>query len=445
MDQAAWRRRYASALGKAADRAAHAPDERELIACGFTTNVDLVVDLNQALLDRLLTGQALDLRRPLAAVVASVPDLLAAIVRHAALGTGTDLPVAEAVVQRWLIERVGGRRQVGGTGAQAACTLSRLGFRPLLHATGLSAPQVAVLEETGEILVAGDDGPRPVGQVVTDTDPTMWHVALEYLAGLVVPSDGGTVAAPAANRVIVSHDPVNASFSVAPSFVEAVADPANNVQRVLVSGFSQVIEPRARARVLRETVAALRRWRRARPNILTHAELGAMPEPAMMANVAQGLAPAVDSIGFNADELGDLLAAWRFASVTESHSLAAALKTVRNRIPAPRLGLHTARICLTLTMSDPETERDALLFASLVAATRARIGTFPAFADLADSLTPMVVDQRGLAVVRSPGLVDGIGRVGDDWLVGVPGIVVDHPAATVGLGDSFTGALLALL
>ena len=49
-------------------------------------------------------------------------------------------------VQEWLLERMLGRLQIGGTGVQAASTLTTLGFPTLVHLTGRSPEQIAALQ-----------------------------------------------------------------------------------------------------------------------------------------------------------------------------------------------------------------------------------------------------------------------------------------------------------
>lgn len=440
-----WRPRYESALELASRRAADAHDGREMIACGFTANVDRVIDLTPDLVAALVEGQRLDVNRPPAKIVASVSDLLTTVVHHVADGTGTDVPVGNPAVQAWLLDRVAGRDQVGGTGAQAANTLARLGFRTLLHVPSMSPLQARVLDASGRILVPGDGVPRSVADAVDSAAPTMWHVALEYPAGLSFRAHGRPVVAPHPNRVIVSYDPVNAAFSVAPDFVGAVANPGNGVRRLLLSGFSQLIAATARDHSLAETTTALGRWRASRSDLVAHLELGAAPEEGLLISVMETLGPRVDSVGLNSDEMGDLLSAWGMRTDLTAGNLPPVLHELRRRIPVARLGLHSLEFCLTSTIRDPEVERDALLFASLVASTRARIGTFPTFADLAETLAASSPHRGGLAILRSLGLKEGIGRDGVAWLVCVPTLTVERPTAAVGLGDSFTGGLLAML
>jgi ADP-dependent phosphofructokinase/glucokinase len=442
-----WQEHSRQALQTAADRAAVVTTSplSELIACGFTNNVDHVVDLTNDLLAHLIAETTIDLTGPRRTAVSTPSDLVTAIVQSVAAGEGIDLPVSDPATQDWLMARIHGRLQLGGTGAQAANTLARLGFPTLLHHTGLSPTQASVFERSGCILVPTPYGLQPVAAAVVPDDPTMLHVALEYQTGLTAIIDGCTVVAPNPNRIIVSYDPVNAAFSLDPRFVDAVAAAPNPIRRILISGFSQVVVPEALARLLDETRSAIRTWRAARPGLVIHLELGAMPRVETLAGVVDALAPEVDSIGLNVDELRDLLLAWNEREVTTHAGLPGALLAMRRHATTPRLGLHSLGACLTLTSCGPRRERDALLFASLVASTRARIGTYPTLDDLAETLAVAGPHPHGIETLHALGMPDGIAEFDDDRLVAIPTIAVPHPAATVGLGDSFTAGLLAML
>lgn len=440
-----WESRYWETLACARERAAAAMPETDLIACGFTNNVDLVVTLDDELLARLVDGRTIDLDGP-RQMHAAVPDeLMTAVCQCVALGEGYDLPVSNPETLDWLIAQIGGRRQLGGTSAQTANTLAWLGFPTLVHLTGCSPEQAAAFERPEHVLVPIDGGLRPVSEAANPDDPTMWHVALEYTAGLKVEIAGRAVVAPAGSRVIVSCDPVNSTFQIDPGFVDAVEAAHTIIRRAMISGYSQIIGEQFLDRLIKDSVAAARRWRSARPDMVIHAELGAMPKASTLAEVMETISFDVTSIGFNEDELRDLTSVWGFRFASEPKDVRAMLEAVRHRLLTDRVCVHTARYAMSLTNGDAEQERSALLFGALVASTRARIGRYPTFEDLEESLRVTFVHPDGARLVEELGLPDGIGANGSESFVVVPTISVPKPAAMVGLGDSFTGGVLAML
>lgn len=436
-----WHRHVGAALERATARADIARRENRLIACGFTANVDRVAHLDAALIERLYEGRVVDGNRPRSATIDSIDALLVAIAQCVAAGDGTDLYIRQPAVQDWLLQRMGGRAQIGGTGAQAASTLATLGFPALLHLTGRSPRQIAALAGRERIMLGSPDGLVPVDAAADACDPTMWHPVLEFAGGLRAPLPGRP-AAPAPNRILMGYDPVNAAFTIDPGYAAVLADPTVEIGALLVSGFSQLQDEATRARVLREARDAIACWRAARPALFVHLELGAMPDFAAVAQIVTVLHPVVTSIGMNIDELRELLAVHGVTMAGLGPALVEQLRGLAARYPVPRLSVHTRECCLTLTRGDPERERDALLVASLVAATRSRIADVPTLADLQATIDLGHLNADGQAFLRSLGAGDGIGA---DGVVATPGIGFPGPAATVGLGDSFTGGILAMM
>ena len=437
-----WRQRFRDALERAAARAQAARADNRLIACGFTSNVDRVATLDTALLAKLFEGRVVASDRPRVALVESVEDLLVAIAQCVAAGDGTDLRIRNDAVQAWLLPRMNGRQQVGGTGAQAASTLAALCFPVLLHLTGCSPEQIAALPHREWIALGSPDGLIPVEAAVDPDAPTMWHPVLEFAAGLPAPLPSQPVA-PAANRILIGYDPVNAAFTIDPGFAAALSDASLGIGALLVSGLSQVHDGPTRARVLGELVDAIGAWRAARPGLFVHLELGAMPDFAAVAQIVAALHPVVSSVGLNVDELRELLAVHGETMAAPGPALLANLRALAERYPTPRFSVHTREFCLTLTAGDPERERAALLFASLVAVTRSHIAAFPEMADLATTLDVAQVNAAGLAFLRTLGAADEGYAAGG--VVATPGLAIGGPVATVGLGDSFTGGILAMM
>jgi ADP-dependent phosphofructokinase/glucokinase len=194
--------------------------------------------------------------------------------------------------------------------------------------------------------------------------------------------------------------------------------------------------------VLWNVAVSLQVWRAARPDLAIHLELGAMPDFNLVTRTLQVLHPVVTSVGLNVDELRGVLRALGVAMAPPGPDLVAQLHVLAERFPVPRLSLHTRGFCLTLTDGDPELERDCLLFGSLVAATRSQLGAFPTTDDLEATLARSDVNSAGLALLGSLGIAEH--GYGEGRLVATPGLEISSLMASVGLGDSFTGGVLAM-
>ena len=442
MSEEPWRRRFWDLPEQASLRAEAARRGDVRIACGFTANLDRVAAFDQAMADRLFAGQRIDFAAPRVSHADSIDELLTGIAQCVTSGAGCDLPVRDAAVQKWLLERVSGRVQIGKTGTQAAATLARLGFPVLIHLTGRSPEQIAALPARELMAVGAGDGLAPIETSSDPAGPTMWHVVLEFAEGVRLPLPGAPPT-PAADRVIVSYDPVNSAFTIDLGFDAALRDPAHEIGALLVSGFSQVTDREMLERVLSDAAVSVRSWRAARPRMPVHLELGAMPEQDSVVRLLETLHPVVTSIGLNIDELRDLLGGLGVTMAEPGAELIAQFRWLAVRYPARRWSLHTREFCLSLVDGDAAKERDALLFGSLVAATRSRIGDFPGLSDLQTTLERAVVNPAGMALLHSLGISDD-GCLADGLVV-TPGLRVEGAMASVGLGDSFTAGVLAML
>jgi ADP-dependent phosphofructokinase/glucokinase len=195
--------------------------------------------------------------------------------------------------------------------------------------------------------------------------------------------------------------------------------------------------------VLQDTARAIRTWRAVRPRMLVHLELGAMPEADSASRLLEMLHPVVTSISLNIDELRDLLGGLGVTMAQLGAELIAQFRGLAERYPVPRWSLHTREFCVSLIDGDSAAERDALLLGSLVAATRSRISDFPQLSDLQVTVERAAVNPLGMAVLHSLGIADD-GCMGDTLVV-TPGLQVEGATASVGLGDSFTAGVLAML
>ncbi|MDQ3780229.1 MAG: ADP-dependent glucokinase/phosphofructokinase [Chloroflexota bacterium] len=450
MDDVSWEERFAAALNDAEARARMIATAAipERVACGFSSNVDRVVTLDGDLLSKLIEQEPIDLDRRLSRIE-SRADCLTVLIQHIHTGQGGELPITNGDVAKWIVEQFPGQIAIGGTGARAANTLARLGFPALLHLTAASVDFVRLLDASNLLLIPGQDGLKRPKERTRPTEPTYYHTIFEYQTGLSVTVGEQTIVAPRANRVITPFDPINRQMSIDLAFVQAVADPAAGVRRVLISGHNQVANETICLERIEQTIAAIRLWRQGNPAMRIHLEPGAAPDPSLFAATLDHLVPHVDSLGLNAEELADVLEMWGHPCPDGIEAVVRAMELVGQRLNCSRLSLHSHEYCLTLTDGDPLVERRALLYGALVAGTHARRGPFPAASDLRrtlEGLSDGLDDPEPERELREAfAMEDGLARLGDRWLVSVPALSDPFPTGTVGLGDSFTAGVLAML
>jgi ADP-dependent phosphofructokinase/glucokinase len=185
-------------------------------------------------------------------------------------------------------------------------------------------------------------------------------------------------------------------------------------------------------------------WKRSRPDIAIHLELGAMSDPADLAFLIETIGPKIDSIGLNFEELSDLARHWSLPVPEHPVGIARILEVIAMKGRVQSAVVHAASFALSFAHTEPGNERAALLVAAAVASTRAAYGCYPEVSDLERIVESHRPHPAGLQLLRQIEAPEGVVRYAEGWLVAVPTIKVGEPVVNVGLGDCFTAGLLAM-
>lgn len=440
-----WRKRFVSACLRA-----QAMDPlRCRYACGLSNNVDVLISVTPRTM-LPLAHLRLSEDAETAPTNIATPDALALCLRiHLLRGAGGEVAVVTDEMGGWLARHFKGPVQAGGTGAQVANTLARLGYSTLLHLTARSRLDIELLVEPQRIWLATPSGLRRPHEAICASDRPAYHYVFDFDASTMVEIGRVEVQGSQPNRLIVAYDQVNSTLPLDPCFFDALAGPDLPVERVLLSGYTQVADVSLCYQRIKTTLAAIEAWRKAHPSLLIHLELAAAVTPGIIPAIMGSLAPAVDSIGLNEDELAGIEASADAGACQHPRQQVIALRRLLRQTGVQRVGLHTQRYCLALTTTDPEQEQAALLFAALTASTRAETARLPTFDDLDRKAAAVVVSESALQteayLTEVYGLKHGIARLSECWVVFAPVPYVPHIATTIGLGDSFAAGLLLLL
>lgn len=108
-----------------------------------------------------------------------------------------------------------------------------------------------------------------------------------------------------------------------------------------------------------------------------------------------------------------------------------------------RIHFHTYGYYLALTDYRGEFVRDALLFAALAAAAKAKLGDVRNIDDITKAMDVSVNEKaKGVEEIlaKTYGVKDGIAEVNDYQLSFVPTKIVAKPKSTVGIGDTISSS-----
>ncbi|KNC56065.1 ADP-dependent glucokinase [Thecamonas trahens ATCC 50062] len=418
------------------------------IALAYNSNLDLVVDAGRVFGPGGPAGEpaACDGFGGEAAceVLATPADVLCCFRLFAADGRAAERMVVDDELYAALVAHAAAAdasvEHVGGNAALMA--VAAAGFAPEARILlgGPVGPGLAALLPGSVELAAG--APEAADEV---------HLIIEYKAGVEVAG----VVPPRANRFILHCDKVNGELRGAKTFHVALGDFAPDT--VVLSGFHlldalavEASTPRVSA-VVAELAAAVGGLKY-RPSV--HLELASMANSAYMAQLVELTAGAVDSIGFNEQELEGLVAA---LGLDGTKPLFAADATSHN-VPS-RAGVESALASLFQHLDSSASTVTRLHFHSLayhVVCTRGSSWGEPAGPAAAGALA---VGFRACGLAPQPVSsfnpaihFDVLYTTGNDGGVETftldpqtqcalaPVLVCKAPVRTVGLGDSISAA-----
>ncbi len=373
-----------------------------LILCGCSACVDRLITLDEAVPALLASAEPEAVR------------LGRELLRRAASGIGGEL-LSRASEAPSLADRLGGRRSLGGTAAQAAYALAQLGAPVLLALQDRTAEQIALLHP--DILIATGHGlVRAAALAPQSARGRLPHVIVEYVEGRAVCG----IVPPRSTRVIVRF--ADDGMDHDPDFIAATRRLAAEAASGILAGFN-AIPAGALDATLAEAVGIAESWRAAGLAAI-HVELGDFPNPSDRKSVLAALAGRVTSLGMNLSELRALLPG--------DEPIAAKAKYLAQTFGAERVAIHADDWAFALTRGDPWRERQALLAGCLLAASRAAQGR------------PTVPDAPPAGAryrLPHPALAEE-----DGWYaVACPAPWLPRPASTIGLGDTFVAGTMLVL
>ena len=398
MTQVFWLELYRSFIARLPEYASRA----RLTLCGLASCVDAYLKLANA--EALINAPA-----------GTEPAGLAKeLLRRVQNGIGGEYRFAWLDAEAWIEQNLPITAwAIGGTGAQAAQTLTLLGAPALVSLEDRGKRQLSVLSP--EVFVADPNGLRKSSDLAGTNQQKPPHYIFEVTAGEKI----GSVIAKRSTRIIVrcTDDRLDADDD----FVRESINLAGSAGAAILCGFNEV-PTELLEESLTAAAAIVQAWR-ARGLKLIHLELGGYNSNTDRDKVLARLGPIVTSLGMSHSEVCNLGS----AEVTET-----VLKLFQ-LFGLARVCVHADQWALSVTRGDPKLELEALICGCLLAACRAEHGRIvrpqqtPLTAVYKDPPWPMIQQRADSAIVccASPYL--------------------SHPAATIGLGDTFlAGALLVL-
>jgi hypothetical protein len=315
----------------------------------------------------------------------------------------------------WLALNVPITYALGGTGPQAAWSLAAIGASALIALEDRSAHKLNQVHP--EILIAENGKATRAAEIIPHGPRRPEIFIIEYTAGRAI----GDITPKRSSRIIVRfHDPGLEHDAQFEALSIALAHQAG---AGLISGFNSIPYDQIDAEVA-EVARMTRQWRAAGLQTI-HLELAGYDTPRHRDRVIERLQGSITSIGMSHSEFVQL--------VPEGANLEQDMCDLGDRLELDRVCVHADHWAAAATQGNAEEERLALMMGCLLAGTRAAHGV-PA--------RPQGIDARAAFTEPPFPLLSNRGN----WLVvSCAAPHLEHPAGTVGLGDSFTGGCLLML
>lgn len=443
------------------------------VACAFHSVIDGLIRLTPDLIEPVVNADP-DLKR--AALegcrnghppeIHTPADFVQGLFYSVSRGAALQLMIRSKPVYEWVLETFGpGELRLGGTSANMARSLAPLNIPVTVYANPLTNELARLFGDLPSlsVIARGEGGyvARTPADAANEDGIFAIHWVFDYGAGFSMKLDGERVSPGRANRYIPSWNPRNNQFKMDPVFAEGFLERASHYSHLLFSGFHILSETYPDGETCEDVIQPLADYlgvvRERAPHLRIHLELASIASRRIREALLERIVPHVDSAGLNERELPLIMEnlggdpALEGSPGAEDY-LRAVLK-LREKTGLRRIHFHNLGYYLCVDANPPGSpadSRDALLFAAVMAAARAKNGLFSKPDDIRAGLDEPI-GERGFAqldrlapALGQPSIAEaGVGSIDGATLTAIPSKLVDNPVFTVGLGDTISsGAFL---
>ena len=404
----------------------------------LSSGIDYLMEWDsRAFLDWYLQ-QAPDESQPYSGGLENGGDFLRLVADMAAKGRGTDFRINSRKLCAKIEKRFKIREYaVAGTAAQGACALAKMGFATALHTTVVTKRLHALMAYPG-LLVEKGGRLSPITQVrAPSTEDYAPHFIFQYKPGDQVMYHGQWIAAHNSNRLILTYDQKNMEAPVNSRYFEAVLKENSRVSSVVISGLNMIDQKETLLIRVNALLYWIGRLRAKNEETVVFLEGAAYQHPDFLPVLYEKLGGAVDILGFNEDEMQDILLANHIQCDFSAYdSLVAALRFLLQKY-TPALGIvfHTKDYSLYFGKKCSFDIEAGLHLGNLMAGAKAGTGNYGDLESLGQCFG-VPYSAEGLHLINYAANYGG-----EEAFIVAPNRCLQLPACTVGLGDTFTAGL----
>ncbi|WP_436317662.1 ADP-specific glucokinase [Thermococcus aggregans] len=445
-----WKRLYVNAL----ENALNAIPNIEGVLLGYNTNIDAIKYLDKDDLEKRIEEIGKDkvfkvIENP-SEKISSLEDLFGGILRSIKLGKAMEWFVESEEVRKYLREWEWDELRIGGQAGIMANLLGGVYGIPTIVHIPQNPKLQAELFADGPIYVPvfeGDELKLVHPKEAVADEEELIHYIYEFPKGFQV----FDIQAPRENRFIANADDYNARVYMRKEFREGFEEIAKKVELAIISGLQVLKEHYPDGMTYRDVLDRVENHLNIlnRYNVKTHFEFAYTANRRVREALIE-LLPKFTSVGLNEVELAsiiEIIGDEELAKeVLEGHvfSVIDAMNILMDETGIERIHFHTYGYYLALTQYMGEEVRDALLFASLAAATKAMRGNLERIEQIRDALS-VPTNERAMILEEElekefTEFENGIIDMTDRQLTFVPTKIVASPKSTVGIGDTISSS-----
>ncbi len=350
-------------------------------------------------------------------------------------GIGANFDITSLEVCEYLREHFRSEPALGGTCAQGVAALAALGFPMTAQLTDRCREVCRMMDAPG-VEVVKDGRLVPIMEGASREVP-VYHMILQFSKDDRIVIGDTEYVVPLSNRLILFYDRIHKTTPVDPGFFEYWNGHAGDIASYLASGFDAVIDTAVMEERLDEICGHFEILRKKNPDFIAYVEGAYYMNPEVKEMLFHRLAPYVDIVGTNEEELvAQNEAAGVMTDITDIESVIRGIEALRSGHGIRGVVLHTKDYSLYYgeELKGIDIEK-GLTMGNLMSGTRARIGRYGTIEECRETLK-LGLSPAGLAFherLVQPG--------GGRQAVLVPSRYLEHPRYTIGLGDTFVAGV----
>ncbi len=421
------------------------------VLLAYNTNIDAIKYLDGRDLEERVNKagkeEVLRYSNALPQRIESVPQLLGSILWSIKRGKAAELFVEDCptrfYMKRWGWDEL---RMGGQVGIMANLLGGVYGVPVIAHVPQLSRLQASLFKDGPIYVPKLEDGtvklvhPRNFG----GDEESCIHFIYEFPRGFRV----FDFEAPRENRFIGAADDYNTTLFIRDEFRENFEKIAESSSPAIISGLQALTKKNYREpfEIIGEHLNVLNGL-----EIPAHLEFAFTPDETVRKAILD-LLGKFWSVGLNEVELASIMEVMGEKGLAEKllvHdpvdpiAVTEAMLKLAEKTLVRRIHFHTYGYYLALTDYKGEFVRDALLFAALAAAAKAKLGDINSIDEVVKAMDVPVnekVKSVEEALMREYGMRNGIAELDGYQLAFIPTKIVARPKSTVGIGDTISSS-----